>query len=83
MYVPDFVKTINAEKHMVSTNEARHIKWHETFKCKCNLDLSVCNNKQLWNNDKCNRECKVNVNTILVIVNMNVNVINHVMLENI
>ena len=43
---------------MVITNEARHIKWHETFKCKCKLDLSICNNKQLWNNDKCNSEFK-------------------------
>ena len=35
------------------TNETRHIKWHETCKCKCRLDASVCNNKQRWNNDKC------------------------------
>ena len=35
------------------TNETRHIKWHETCKCKCRLDASACNNKQGWNNDKC------------------------------
>ena len=40
------------------TNETRHIKWHETWKCKCRLDASVCNNKQRWNNDKCQFECK-------------------------
>ena len=34
------------------------IKWHETCKCKCRLDGSVCNNKQHWNNDKCRCECK-------------------------
>ena len=34
------------------------IKWHETCKCKCRLDASVCNNKQRWNNDKCQCECK-------------------------
>ena len=28
------------------------IKWHETSKCKCRLNASVCNNKQRWNNDK-------------------------------
>ena len=28
------------------TNETRHIEWHETCKCKCRLDTSVCNNKQ-------------------------------------
>ena len=27
-------------------NETRHIKWHETCKCNCRLDASVCNNKQ-------------------------------------
>ena len=31
---------------MFRTNEIRHIKWHETCKCKCRLDASVCNNKQ-------------------------------------
>ena len=34
------------------------IKWHETCKCKCRLDASVSNNKQRWNNDKCQCECK-------------------------
>ena len=41
---------------MSRANEARHIKWHET--CKCRLDASACNNKQRWNNDKCRCECK-------------------------
>ena len=40
------------------TNETRHIKWHETCKCECRLDASVCNNKQRWNDDKCRCECK-------------------------
>ena len=40
------------------TNEIRYIKWHETFKCECRLDASVCNNKQGWNQDKCRYECK-------------------------
>ena len=43
---------------MSRTNETRHIKWHETCKCKCRLDTSVCNNKQRWNNNKCWYECK-------------------------
>ena len=33
---------------MSRTNEIRHIKWHETCKCKCRLDASVCNKKQRW-----------------------------------
>ena len=43
---------------MSRTNETRHIKWHETWKFKCRLDASVCNNKQRWNDDKCRCECK-------------------------
>ena len=33
--VPDFVKNINIKVFnlMLRTNEARHIKWHETCKC--------------------------------------------------
>ena len=40
------------------TNETRHVSWHETCRCKCRLDASVCNNKQRWNNGKCRCECK-------------------------
>ena len=52
--VPDLVKTLNVKVFnlMSRTNEARHIKWHETCKCKCRLGAIVCNNKQCWNDDK-------------------------------
>ena len=40
------------------TNETRYIQWHETCKYKGRLDVSVCNNKQRWNEDKCRWECK-------------------------
>ena len=43
---------------MSRTFETRHKKWHETCKCKCTLDASVCKNKQRWNDDKCPCECK-------------------------
>ena len=43
---------------MSRTNETKHVKWHETSKCKCRLDASVCNNKQRWNKDRCRCECK-------------------------
>ena len=58
--VPDVVKDINIKVFnlMSRTNETRRIKWHETFKCKCRLDASVCNSKQRWNKDKCRCECK-------------------------
>ena len=43
---------------MTRINETRHISWYETCTCKCRLDVSVCNNKQHWNNDKLRYECK-------------------------
>ena len=58
--VPDVVKNLNIKVFnlMSRTNETRHIEWHETCKCKCRLDASVCNSKQRWNDDKCRCECK-------------------------
>ena len=46
--VPDIIKKLNIKVfNLISrTNETRHIKWHETYKYKCRLDASVCNNKQ-------------------------------------
>ena len=60
MCVPDVVKNLDVKVFnlMSRTNETRHIKWHETCKCKCRLDVSVCNNKQRWNHDNCRCECK-------------------------
>ena len=89
---PGVVKNVNIKVFnlMSRTSETRLIEWHETRKRQCRLDASVCNNKQLWNEDKCRYECKELINrgvcvkdlfTILVIVS--VNMINYVMLENI
>ena len=58
--VSDAIKNINARVSnlMSKTNETRHIEWHKTRKCKCRLDARICNNKQIWNEDKCRCECK-------------------------
>ena len=90
--VPNVVKNINVKVFnlMSRTNEARHIKWHETCRCKCILDESVCNNKQRWNNDKCRRECQELVDKGMrdkkylfgILITVNVSVINYMMLEN-
>ena len=55
IYVHDAVKDLKVKVFnlMSRTNETRHIKWHETCKCECRLDASVCNNKQHCNDDKC------------------------------
>ena len=53
--VLDAIKDLNIKVFnlMSRSNETRQIKWHETCKCKCRLDASVCNNKQHGNYDKC------------------------------
>ena len=58
--VSDVVKNLNIKVFnlLSRTNETRHIEWHETCKCKCRLDVNVCNNKQRWDEDKCRCECK-------------------------
>ena len=58
--VPDIIKNINVKVFnlMSRINETRHIIWHETCKCICILGVSVCNNRQRWNEDKCRCECK-------------------------
>ena len=45
--VSDVAKNINVKVFnlMSRTNETRHIEWHETCKCICKLDASVCNNR--------------------------------------
>ena len=75
---------------MPRTNETCHIESHKTCKYKCRLNASVCDNKQRQNNDKCRGESKELIKKkyvikdlfgILVIVNLNMT--NHVVLENI
>ena len=58
--VPDTIKNINVKVFnlMSRTNETRHIEWHKTYKCKCRLDASICNNTQRWDEDKCRCEFK-------------------------
>ena len=58
--VPDVVKNLNVKVfNLVSgINETRLTEWHETCKCKCKFEHSVCNNKQRWNDHKCKCECK-------------------------
>ena len=59
LHGPDAVKNfkVKAFNLLSKTNETRYIEWHETCKCNCKLDDSVCNNKH-WNEDKCMCEYK-------------------------
>ena len=56
--VPD-IRNMNLKLfNMISfRNETKQIKWHESCKCACKLNSSVCNNKQKSNKDKRRCEC--------------------------
>ena len=56
--VPDVAKNISVKIfNLISRiNETGHIEWYESCKCKGRLDVSVCNNEQRWNNEKCRCE---------------------------
>ena len=60
--VPDVVKNINLKIfNLVSwSDQTKQIKWHESCKCECRLNLIICSNKQKWNKDKCKCECLIN-----------------------
>ena len=41
-------------------NETCNVLWHESCKCVCKLNSSVCNNKQIWNDNTCRCDCNEN-----------------------
>ena len=57
--VPNFVKNVNMKVYnfLMRLNETRNILWHESCKCVCRLNSSVCNSKQIWNSDTCSCDC--------------------------
>ena len=57
--VPKIVKNVNMQVYnfLMRLNETRNVLWHESCKCICKLSSSVCNNKQIWNDDTCRCDC--------------------------
>ena len=56
--VPNVIKRINMQVNfLMMLNETRNVLWHESSKCVCKLNSSVCNNKQIWNGDTCRCDC--------------------------
>ena len=51
--VPNIIKGINMKVYnfLMRLNEIRNVLWHESCKCVCRLNSSVCNSKQIWNSD--------------------------------
>ena len=57
--VPNVIKKENMQVYnfLMMLNETRNVLWHERCKCICKLNSSVCNNKQIWNDDTCRCDC--------------------------
>ena len=57
--VPNVVKSVNMKVYnfLMRLNETRNVLWHESCKCVCRLNSSVCNSKQIWNSDTCSCDC--------------------------
>ena len=57
--VPNIIKRINMKVYnfLMILNETPNALWHESCKCVCKLNSSICNNKQIWNSDTCRCDC--------------------------
>ena len=57
--VPNIIKRVNMKVYnfFMRLNETRNVLWHESCKCVCRLNSSVCNSKQIWNSDTCRCDC--------------------------
>ena len=57
--VPNVIKRVNMQVYnfLMMLNETRNVLWHESCKCLCKLDSSICNNKQIWNGDTWRCDC--------------------------
>ena len=57
--VPNVIKRVNMQVYnfLMRLNQTRNVLWHESRKCVCKLNSSVCNNKQIWNSSTCRCDC--------------------------
>ena len=57
--VPNIIKRINMKVYnfLMRLNETRNVLWHESCKCVCRLNSSVCNSKEISNSDTCRCDC--------------------------
>ena len=57
--VPNIIENVNMQVYnfLMRRNETRDVLWYESCKCVCKVSSSVCNNKQIWNDDTCRCDC--------------------------
>ena len=67
MCVPNIIKRVNMKVYnfLMRLNETRNVLWHESCKCVCRLNSSVCNSKQIWNSDACRCDCNEDFASII------------------
>ena len=60
--IPDIVKNVTVKMFdlMNLENTTEQVKFHESSKCVCKINSSVCSEKQKFNKDKCRCECLIN-----------------------
>ena len=65
--IPNIIKNVNMKVYnfLMRLNETRNVLWHESCKCVCRLNSSVCNSKQIWNSDTC--RCNYNADYVGII----------------
>ena len=65
--VPNIIKGLNMKVYNILTmlNETRTVLWHESCKCVCKLNSSVCNNKQIYNSNTCRCDCNEDFSGII------------------
>ena len=64
---PNVIKRVNMQVYnfLMRLNETRNVLWHESCKCICKLNSSVCNNKQICNDDTCRCDCNEDFTDII------------------
>ena len=57
--VPKVYKNVNIKVYnfLMMLTKTRNVLWHESCRCVCKLNSSVCNIKQIWNSDTCRCDC--------------------------
>ena len=65
--VPNIINRINMKVYnfLMRLNKTRSVLWHESCKCVCKLNSSVCNNKQIWKGDTCRCDCNEDFASIM------------------
>ena len=67
MCVPNIIKNVNMKGYnfLMRLNETCNVLWHESCKCVCRLNSSVCNSTQIWNSDTCSCDCNEDFASIM------------------